>query len=61
MKLHKTILPALAAALAAVAPAPQVGSSLEPVDALEDFAQTPAGSFDDFAGRAVLIEFFAYW
>lgn len=60
MKLHKTILPALAAALAAVAPAQQVGSSLEPIE-LEGFAQTPAGSYDDFSGRAVLIEFFAYW
>jgi hypothetical protein len=28
---------------------------------LEELAQTGAKSFDDFLGRAVLIEFFAYW
>ncbi len=37
-----------------------VGSPLPAVE-LEDFAQTEATSFDDFVGRAVLIEFFAYW
>ncbi len=28
---------------------------------LEGFAQTRAQMLDDFQGRAVLIEFFAYW
>lgn len=28
---------------------------------LEDLAQTAARSFDDYQGRLVLIEFFAYW
>ena len=28
---------------------------------LDDYAQTEARSFEDFAGRAVLFEFFAYW
>ena len=37
-----------------------VGSKL-PVIELEGYARTPAKSFDDFLGRAVLIEFFAYW
>ena len=37
-----------------------VGSKLPAIE-LEDFALTPASSFDDFFGRAVLIEFFAYW
>ena len=47
-------------ALLAPVVAQDVGQSLPPVE-LEDFAQTPAKSFDDFLGRAVLIEFFAYW
>lgn len=28
---------------------------------LDDFAQTEAESLDDLVGRAVLVEFFAYW
>ncbi len=28
---------------------------------LEGFSQTGAKGFDDYVGRAVLIEFFAYW
>lgn len=36
------------------------GGQLPPVE-VEGFAQTKAKSFEDFAGRAVLIEFFAYW
>ena len=41
-------------------PIADVGSPL-PVVELEGFAQTGAESFDVFAGRLVLIEFFAYW
>lgn len=37
-----------------------VGSKLPALE-LEGYAQTPAKSFDDFTGRAVLFEFFAYW
>ena len=37
-----------------------VGSKMPAVQ-LEGFAQTGAKSFDDYMGRAVLIEFFAYW
>ncbi len=43
--------PALAQAL---------GSTLPPIE-LEGFAQTGARSLDDFYGRALLIEFFAFW
>ena len=54
----------LALALAAFAlpdaRAGNVGSTL-PRPELEDFALTPAKSFDDYLGRTVLIEFFAYW
>ncbi|MFQ5503716.1 MAG: hypothetical protein ACE5F1_02835 [Planctomycetota bacterium] len=37
-----------------------VGASLPSVE-LEGFANTKARSLADFAGRTVLIEFFAYW
>jgi len=40
--------------------AQEVGSKVPPV-ALEGFAQTPAKGFEDYAGRAVLLDFFAYW
>ena len=42
------------------AAAQDVGSYLPDLE-LADFAQTEASSIDDFVGRAVLIEFFAYW
>jgi hypothetical protein len=32
-----------------------------PSVAMEGFSQTPAKSLEDFTGRALLIEFFAYW
>ncbi|MEM7516002.1 MAG: hypothetical protein AAF368_03635 [Planctomycetota bacterium] len=37
-----------------------VGRALPEAD-IADLAQTEAESFDDYAGRAVLLEFFAYW
>jgi hypothetical protein len=37
-----------------------VGQVLDDVE-LEDFGLTAARSFEDYQGRAVLIEFFAYW
>jgi hypothetical protein len=61
MKHKPFVLATLAcAALALLAPASSAGGQL-PTPDLEGFAQTKAKSFDDFAGRAVLIEFFAYW
>jgi hypothetical protein len=61
MKHQPSVLAALAfAALALFAPSSQAGGQLPTVE-LEGFAQTKAKSFDDYAGRAVLIEFFAYW
>jgi hypothetical protein len=48
------------AMLARPAQAQAVGSKLTNVQ-LEGYAQTAAKSWDDFLGRAVLIEFFAYW
>jgi hypothetical protein len=37
-----------------------IGSRL-PVVELEGYTNTAAKSFDEFMGRAVLIEFFAFW
>ena len=37
-----------------------VGTQLPSVE-LEEFSLTKAKSFDDFLGRAVLLEFFAHW
>ena len=54
-------IPALALyALAATGDAQGAGSKVPPVE-LEEFAMTPAKSFDDYFGRAVLVEFFAWW
>ena len=63
--MHMQPRPFLLAALALAAfalPARDVaaGESLPPVE-LEEFAQTKAKTFGDLTGRAVLIEFFAYW
>lgn len=61
MKLIRSAIAAFAcAAVPVVAQAQGVGSKLPEVE-LEGFSQTPAKSFEDYTGRAVLIEFFAYW
>jgi len=39
----------------------QVMGSLLPPDALQGLANTRAKSFQDYEGRCVLVEFFAYW
>lgn len=56
----------LGAAVALSRPAPLVPAQtgvgdLLPPPELEDLSATPAESFDDYLGRTVLIEFFAYW
>ena len=51
---------ALTVGLVASAPA-QVGEQLPADVDLDDFAQTGAKSLEDLRGRAILIEFFAYW
>ena len=59
--MRKLLLAGVASlALAATANADIVGQQLPPV-ALEGLSQTEAESFDEFTGRLVLIEFFAYW
>ena len=52
--------PLMLAAFTLPLPSAPAGGQL-PATELVDFAQTKAKSFDDVAGRAVLIEFFAYW
>ena len=47
--------------LGATASAQSVGKSIPDKIELKDFAQTEAQEYGDFFGRAVLIEFFAYW
>ncbi len=46
--------------LCATVAADNIGKPLPAVE-LEGLSQSEASSFDELAGRAVLIEFFAYW
>lgn len=57
---------ALALALGTAAAAPLLAPALSasdrlPKPSLETFRQTEATTFEDYAGRAVLIEFFEHW
>jgi hypothetical protein len=54
------MLTAALAALALPGAAQDVGTTV-PELVLEDLSQTGAESYGDFVGRAVLLEFFAYW
>jgi hypothetical protein len=58
---HRSLaLSLLLLSLALPASAQGVGSQIPKIE-LEGYGQTGAKSFEDFFGRAVLIEFFAYW
>ena len=60
--MFRQTLTALALGLVgAVASSQGVGSLLYEGVELDDLTQTGATSYEDFTGRAVLIEFFAYW
>jgi hypothetical protein len=67
MRQSRLGLLALAVGVVALAARPaaaqSVGSKVpaELTQALEAFGDTPAKSFEEFAGRAVLIEFFEDW
>jgi hypothetical protein len=50
----------MALALGATALADNIGKPL-PEAEIEGLTQSPAASIDELAGRAILIEFFAYW
>jgi hypothetical protein len=56
-----TPLAALAFAALTTSAQAQVGQPLPEDVALVDFAQTVAEDFEDFSGRAILIEYFAHW
>ena len=59
--LRSTVLAAFLFAFSLPSGAQDVGSKL-PLDfELTEFTQTQATSLEDFQGRAILIEFFAYW
>jgi hypothetical protein len=61
MKLTTLGLAVLACAVASGPSAAQGIGSKMPVVELEGYANTPAKTYDEFMGRAVLIEFFAFW
>jgi len=62
MKSIRTFAATLAASsLCLTAGAQEVGTSMLEEVELSGFAKTKAEAFDEFAGRTVLIEFFAYW
>ncbi len=58
--LRRAFIPLTIGLLGAVARAQTVGSQLPALE-LEGLSQTEATSVADFHGRALLIEFFAYW
>lgn len=59
--IRKLILAGAASlALCTTGLAVQVGQPLPEVE-FEDIVQSPTTDFEDFTGRLVLIEFFAYW
>lgn len=62
-RLHRALLTSALGLALAVAPsaAPGVGDAIKNTKQIEDFAQIGAESWSDLQGRAVLVEFFAYW
>lgn len=61
MKYLHRLAPLALAGLAAPALAQDVGTSIPERVELDSFAQIPVKKFEDIVGRAVLLEFFAYW
>ncbi len=60
MNFRRTLLAAFLALATATGAQAGVGDTVPDVD-LEGFTQTKAKTLDDYVGRTVLIEFFAYW
>lgn len=58
--MHRLLFALVLVSLGGPLAAQDVGTQLRPVE-LVDFQLTKAGSFDDFLGRTVLLEFFAHW
>ncbi|HKX46425.1 MAG TPA: hypothetical protein VJP77_06960 [Planctomycetota bacterium] len=61
MRLRTLFAAAFVAAVPGLALAQKPGTPMLDEVELEGFAQTEAESYSDLFGRAVLIEFFAYW
>ena len=61
MRVMRSVTAAALVLMLSAAALGQVGAPLPSNIELEGFAKTPAKSFDDFLGRTVLLEFFAYW
>lgn len=65
LKIMKTLqlllAPVAMVALVAFAPVEGVVGKSMPAIPIEGLTQTKAKSFDEYTGRAVLVEFFAYW
>ena len=61
MKLSTTVAALFLCAFMAAPASSQVGDPLPDTSGVEDFTQSPAKSFDDYTGRLILVEFFAYW
>ena len=61
MKLQSFLLATVALAVFGLCATPASAGGQFPQAELDGFGQTKAKSFDDFAGRAVLVEFFAFW
>ena len=59
--IHLLLAPVALAALLAFSPAEGVVGKSMPAIPIEGLAQTKAKSLDDYIGRALLVEFFAYW
>ncbi len=56
----RSLIPALTLLATAAPGTAQRGDPLPQVE-LEGFSQTPATSLDDYRGRLLLLEYFAYW
>ena len=59
--IYMLLAPVALAALLALSPAEGVVGKSMPTIPIEGLAQTKAKSLDDYIGRAVLVEFFAFW
>ena len=60
MSTRTLLLSVLGLGLAAAPTTAQVGEPLPEIE-FEAFGNTEAGSIDDFRGRLILLEVFAYW
>ena len=60
-RFRRWTLPLAVGLLALAGKSQEVGSRIPATLELEGYAGIPVTSFSELAGRAVLLEFFAYW